>query len=232
MYQVTNISKVISGRKILGDLNIEIEPGELIIILGENGAGKSTLLKILALMHKPSSGQIKIGGIDALKTPQKVRPNLGVLSHKSFLYENLTVYENLEFYGQLYNVKKLKERIYELISKVGLELVLHEPVYILSRGMQQRLALARALIQDPDFLLLDEPQTGLDQDAVKILYSLLASIKMEGKGIVVVTHLFDGLFQISDKLLILKKGRQIYYGDIRLNLKEVKELYFSLAAGR
>jgi len=232
MYQVSNISKIISGKRILDDLSMQINPGELTVIVGENGAGKSTLLRILALLQKPTKGKILIEGIDALKSSKKVKPNLGVLSHKSFLYENLTVYENLEFYGQLYGVKNLKDRIYELISKVGLELVLHEPVYILSRGMQQRLAIVRALIHDTSFLLLDEPQTGLDQDAVKILYNLLDGQKIEGKGIVVVTHLFDDLFQLCDKLLILKKGKQVYYEHVKVCPIKAKELYISLAAGR
>jgi len=159
-----------------------------------------------------------------------VKSKLGVLAHKSFLYENLTVYENLEFYGQLYGLNRPKDRIFELISKMDLELVIHEPVYILSRGMQQRLAIARALIHDPSCVLLDEPQTGLDQDALKVLYNLLGILKQEGKGIVVVTHLFDNLFELCDKLLILKKGQQVYYEHVKISPTKARELYISQAS--
>ena len=232
MYQISNITKNVSSKKILNNISMQIYPGELTVVVGENGAGKSTLLKILALLEKPSSGNVIVDGINTLKSSNKVKPHLGVLAHKSFLYENLTVYENLEFYGQLYRINNLKERIYELISDVGLELVLHEPVYILSRGMQQRLAIARALIHDPSYVLLDEPQTGLDQDAVEILYNLLGNLKEESKGIVVVTHHFDNLIELCDKLLVLKKGQQVYYEHVSISPTKAKEIYMSLAARR
>jgi len=228
MYQISNITKIVSSKKILDNISMQISPGELTVVVGENGAGKSTLLKILAFLEKPSSGTILIDGINA--GSKKVKPQLGVLAHKSFLYENLTVYENLEFYGQLYGINKLKDRIYELISKMGLELVIHEPVYILSRGMQQRLAIARALIHDPSYVLLDEPQTGLDQDALQVLYNLLGILKEEGKGIVVVTHFFDNLFELCDKLLILKKGQQVYYEHVKISPTKARELYISQAS--
>ncbi|MFZ5946122.1 MAG: ABC transporter ATP-binding protein [Bacillota bacterium] len=231
MYQVANIDRIVSGKKILNNISMQIYPGELTAVVGENGAGKSTLLKILALLEKPSSGEILVNGIDVFKCSKKVKPQLGVLAHKTFLYENLTVYENLEFYGQLYGLNRLKERIYELISKMGLELVIHEPVYILSRGMQQRLALARATIHDPSYVLLDEPQTGLDQDALKVLYNLLGILKEEGKGIVAVTHLFDNLFELCDKLLILKKGQQVYYEHVKISPNKAREIYMSKQLG-
>ncbi|MDK2824115.1 MAG: heme exporter protein [Clostridia bacterium] len=231
MYEIRQICKSISQKKVLEQINLTIAPGELQIMLGPNGAGKSTLLKILGLLQKPSQGQLFINGINALKNPEKVKHLLGVVSHKTFIYENLSVYENLEFYGKMYGVNSLRKRILEVISLLGLELYVHERVAYLSRGFQQRLTIARAILHQPCYLLLDEPQTGLDQPATHKLYQILEQLKKQGTGIIVSTHIIDKIFQYSDRLVILARGSKVFEGVSPQEYSEIKELYGSYIKG-
>jgi len=231
MLKGKQISKSIAKKQILNEVCLTVAPGEVLAVIGSNGAGKSTLLKILALLTKPSSGQLLINGIDVIKNPEKAGHFLGVVAHKTYLYDELTVFENLEFYGNMYKITNITDRIFQVIAELGLEFFLHEPVAKLSRGMQQRLAIARAILAKPSFILLDEPQTGLDRQALKILSQMIQQLKKEGTGIIIVTHLWDEIFACCDKLLILEKGNQTYYGDIPLDLNQIEDAYWLTGKG-
>lgn len=176
-------------------------------MLGPNGAGKTTLLKILSLLVRPSKGQVHIDGLDSLREQVEIRKRLGVISHNTFLYENLSAWENLAFYGKLYNVPRLDERIDAVLQEVGLQYALHDPVRTFSRGMQQRLSIARAIIHEPSILFLDEPYTGLDQHAIDILNGVLTRLAGNERTILMVTHNYEQGLALSHRVLILVKGR-------------------------
>ena len=159
------VSKAYGNISALRDINLKLEKGSFLAIFGPNGAGKTTLLKILSHLIKPNSGTVKINGILLHDEDGEIRKNIGVVSHNSFLYNNLTPYENLEFYGKMYDIPDLKNRIAEVIDEVGLTARMHDPVRTFSRGMTQRLSIARVLMPNPSIIYLDEPYTGLDQHA-------------------------------------------------------------------
>jgi len=186
---------------------LHIKPGEFVSVLGPNGAGKTTLLKVLTLLTPPSEGQVHIAGRKVSEEQLALRKKMGVISHNTFLYANLTAYENLLFYGRMYDVPRLKDRVKEVISEVGLQYSLNDPVRTFSRGMQQRLAVARAIVHNPDILFLDEPYTGLDQHAIKILNQVLLSLTNQDRTIFLITHNFEQGLSMSDRIVILVKGK-------------------------
>lgn len=207
MIEGINLSKTYGNKNVLRDISLTIPKGEFTAILGPNGAGKSTLLKILALMSKPDSGEVKIGKQSFVNLKGELKRKIGILSHSSFLYPELTAYENLQFYGRLYDVRHLEEQIISVIKKVGLLLALNEPVYTFSRGMLQRLSIARALIHSPEVIFLDEPFTGLDQQGISLLQDVLKDLKSSQKTILIVTHSFEQGMEDVDRILIINKGQ-------------------------
>lgn len=230
MLKATNLTKKIGSKTILQGIDLAIPKSQFVTVFGPNGAGKSTLLKILALLMKPSTGEIIINGFDAKKDPVAISKQLGVISHQTFLYENLTARENLHFYGRMYDVPHLGDRIYEVLNQVGLEFSLNDPVRTFSRGMQQRLAIARAILHDPAVLFLDEPYTGLDPHAIQILNSVLASLNSDNRTIFMITHNFEEGLDITDRVLFLVKGRIVYDGDNKtLTRDDLKQLYLQKA---
>lgn len=228
-----NITKSFGSKIILHGIDLHIRAGEFITVFGPNGAGKSTLLKILALLMKPTSGNILLNGCNARDETAGVRKQIGVISHQTFLYDNLTAYENLEFFGRMYGVTDLRERIYEVLGEVGLEFALNDAVRTFSRGMQQRLAIARAIIHQPAILFLDEPYTGLDQQAVEILNGVLAGLNLKERTVFMITHNFEQGLDLSDRVLIIMQGRIIFAGQARgLTSGEMKKIYLQSVGGQ
>ena len=232
MIKATNLSKKIGNKLILKDINLEVKQGEFLTVFGPNGAGKSTLLKILALLMKPSSGKVLINGLDSEKSSINIREQIGVISHQSFLYENLTAQENLEFYGKMYKVSHLKDKVYDAIKEVGLEFSLRDPVRTFSRGMLQRLAIARATLHDPRLLFLDEPYTGLDPHAMDILNQVLAKLHTDNRTIFMITHSFEQGLELSDRIIIVVKGNIAFEGKTHeLGLNNLKDIYLKKVGG-
>jgi len=216
------------GRKpVLRGIDLGIKEGEFLAILGPNGAGKTTLIKVLATLLRPSAGSIRIAGLDLGDNSAKIRRKIGMVGHQTFLYDELTTYENLKFYGKMYDVPNLEERINELITKVGLASRLHDRVRTLSRGMQQRLSIARALIHNPSIVLLDEPETGLDQYAGEMLVEVLNTPNFGKQTVVMTTHNLQRGLEISDHVIILAEGRIAYKESKQsLNLSSLQEAYY------
>ncbi len=211
---------------------MEIAPGEFVTCFGPNGAGKSTTLKILAMLSKPSGGQVLIDGQDVRENELTLRSKIGMISHNSFLYYNLTARENLEFYGRLYEVPDLKRRITQLLDEVGLSSAMGEPVYSFSRGMQQRLSIARALVHNPPILLMDEPYTGLDEMAKGVLNAILSQLARTKHTVFLITHDFEQGLEQSDQALILVDGRITYScNPKRLRRGEFRRRYLELIGG-
>lgn len=232
MIKATGLTKKIGSKTILRGIDLHIPKSQFVTVFGPNGAGKSTLLKTLALLMKPSTGEIIINGFDAKKDPAAISKQLGVISHQTFLYENLTARENLRFYGRMYDVPNLEDRIYDVLNQVGLEFSLNDPVRTFSRGMQQRLAIARAILHNPAVLFLDEPYTGLDPHAIQILNSVLARLNSDNRTIFMITHNFEEGLDITDRVLFVVQGRIVYDGDNKaLTRDDLKQLYLQKAGG-
>ena len=159
--EARGLEKVFGEQHALRGIDLTVSQGECLVIFGPNGAGKTTLLKILSTLVKPSAGSVRLDGIDIRTKPTQVRSRLSLVGNQTFLYDNLTVFENLKFYGKMYGVADLEKRIREVISWVQLDSRLHDRAGTLSRGLQQRASFARAVLHDPPFLFLDEPDVGL-----------------------------------------------------------------------
>jgi heme exporter protein A len=207
MIEIKKLSKQADNKLILRGVDISIKKGETVAILGPNGAGKSTLLKVLATLIKPSSGQVLINGMDLKKSHIEIKKILGYLPHSSLLYDHYSPLENLVFFGNIYGVKNVEQRAVELVKEVGLSFFLNEPVKNFSRGMIQRIAIARAIVHEPEILLLDEPHTGLDQGAISILNNVIYSMKEKGTTTLMVTHDFKQAVEICDRIIIVKNGK-------------------------
>ncbi len=191
---------------VLRQLDLDVARGEFVALVGPNGAGKSTLLRMLASLSKPSAGTIRIGGWELPREAAAVRAQIGLVGHKPLLYDTLTARGNLQFFARLYNISPSDKRIDQLLERVGLARRDRDLVRTFSRGMQQRLSIARALLHDPHILLLDEPYTGLDQDASAMLDDLLKQAQAEGHTIFMVTHQLDRAALLASRVLILSRG--------------------------
>lgn len=226
-----NIYKKIGNKTILNNVNLHIKKGDFVVILGPNGAGKTTLMKILSLLTLPTSGELMISQTSAKRVNLEVKRKIGVISHQTFLYNNLTAYENLDFFGRLYGVNDLRNRIIEVLKEVGLEFTLNDPVKTFSRGMQQRLAIARAIIHNPDVFFLDEPYSGLDQHAIDILNKVLIK-GLKDKTVFMSTHNFEQGLNHSDRVVILNKGRIVNERKTDdMSLEDLKRIYMFHVGG-
>ncbi len=232
MIKASGIIKTIGHKTILNNIDLHIPPGQFVTVFGPNGAGKSTLLKTLALITRPSKGEIVIDGINSREKADTTRRKIGVISHQTFLYDNLTARENLSFYGLMYRVPDLKNRIYDVLSQVGLEFSVNDPVRTFSRGMQQRLSIARAILHDPAVLFLDEPYTGLDPHAIQILNGVLTRMNIQKRTVFLITHNFEEGFALSDRVLFAVRGRIVYDGKkTALGMDGLKDLYLRKVGG-
>ena len=205
--EVKNLTKFFDNHPALDGIDLMVEPGKTLAIFGPNGAGKTTLIKILASIMKPSAGKVFINGFDIKHNAEDIRSQIGIVSHQTFLYSNLTAYENLLFYSRMYDVADSKQRIYQVVSMVGMQLRMHDRISTLSRGMQQRLSIARCLIHKPSIILLDEPETGLDQQAISMLWGALKEDGVKKRTIVFTSHSLERGLNACDKLIILNKGK-------------------------
>ncbi|MBI1987880.1 MAG: heme ABC exporter ATP-binding protein CcmA [Nitrospinae bacterium] len=208
--QVEQLTKSFGHLLALRGIDLRLRRGKFLTIFGPNGAGKTTLIRILSTLLRPTAGRIEILGMDLRDAGEEIRRQIGVLSHQTFLYNNLTPMENLKFYGTLYGLDHLKERIELLLEQVGLEGRRNDPVRTFSRGMQQRLAIARTLLHDPQVVFLDEPYTGLDQHAARMLEGLLGQMRSGQRTILLVTHNLARGLGMGDEVAIQVGGRILY----------------------
>ena len=206
--------------KFFGDLTalrgvrLSLGPGDSVLLYGANGAGKTTLLRILAALARPNEGHVSFAGRNLTENSQAAKAAIGFLSHTTLLYGELTGRENLRFYGRLFGLRHLEAQIDRSLDLFDVRHRADELVRTLSRGLQQRVSLARALLHDPEFLLLDEPFTGLDAGASRNLQKLLARLPEEGKGLVFSTHDFGQGASIARRMVALEKGQVRYDGPL------------------
>jgi heme exporter protein A len=213
MIEVHGLVKAFGGRVVLRSVDLRVGGGEFLTLVGPNGAGKTTLVRILATLSRPTAGQVLINGLDLAENSAEIRRYLGVVAHQTLLYDELTAGENLEFYGRMYDLPAPPARVEEVLQLVGLAHRRDDPARTLSRGMQQRLAIARAILHDPPILLLDEPDTGLDQQATARVQDLLATVGLEARTVLMTTHNLERGLALGDRVAILARGRIVYQAE-------------------
>jgi len=206
MIEVTKLVKRFGTKTVLGGLDLEVRTGEFVALLGPNGAGKTTFLRILASLSHPSLGEVRVAGHRLPQQAAAVRARLGVVSHMPLLYGDLTAEENLRFYGRLYGIPRLAERIDDVLGLIGLDARRRDLVRTFSRGMQQRLAIGRAVLHDPEVMLFDEPHTGLDQDASAMLDTVLKSVAARGRTVVMTSHDLVRAEALASRFDVLSRG--------------------------
>lgn len=206
MIQVRKLVKRFGLKTVLQGMDFDVQPGEFVALLGPNGAGKTTFLRILASLSRPSFGEVRVAGYRLPQEAAAVRARMGVVSHLPLLYGDLTAEENLRFYGRMYGVPNLEARLTEVLEMVGLEARRHDLVRTFSRGMQQRLAIGRAVLHDPEVVLFDEPYTGLDQDASAMLDEVLRTVAARGRTVVMTSHDLARAEDLATRFDVLSRG--------------------------
>lgn len=206
MITVKKLVKRFGMKAVLRGVNFSVQPGEFVALLGPNGAGKTTFLRILASLSRPTLGEVDVAGYSLPKEAAAVRARLGVVSHLPLLYGDLSAEENLQFYGRMYGIPGLEARISEVLAMVGLENRRSDLTRTFSRGMQQRLAIGRAVLHDPDVMLFDEPYTGLDQDASSMLDEVLKTVAARGRTVVMTSHDLARAEDLATRFDILSRG--------------------------
>lgn len=227
--EARGLVKQFGGRRALDGLDLELPQGGFLSIFGPNGAGKTTLLRELALLARPTGGELRILGVDALEEPDVLRSRIGLISHKSMLYGDLTARENLAFFASLYRLEgpEADARIDELLRLVELDHRANDCARTFSRGMQQRLSIARALINDPELVLLDEPYSGLDPHAAELFDRLIARVR-DGRTFVMVSHDLEKGFDLCTRALIMARGRAVVCAETaKIDRAAFRDLYLA-----
>ncbi|MBD3163372.1 MAG: heme ABC exporter ATP-binding protein CcmA, partial [Candidatus Latescibacteria bacterium] len=230
LLEVEGLSKSYGGPPVLRRVALSLRAGEGLVLLGPNGAGKSTLLRILAGIHRASGGTVRIDGEVARFREAPVRRKVGFVSHETFLYDALTARENLRFFAGLYGIDR-EGAIEEALREIGLQRFADRPVGRFSRGMAQRLTLARARLHDPSLLLLDEPFTGLDPNAARELDAVLVAYRAKGGAFVMATHDLAHIEGVGTRLLVLRAGRIVHEEGLEGLGRAQLERIYALHAG-
>jgi heme ABC exporter ATP-binding subunit CcmA len=227
-----SLTKRYGLRPVLRNVSFSLASGKTLALLGPNGAGKTTLLRLLATLAKPSAGEATICGFDVVADANVVRRLIGYVGHQPPVYDDLTGRENLLFFARMYGLPDGPARAQLLLERVGLRAKANDRVRTYSRGQAQRLALARGLLHHPALLLLDEPDTGLDDDAIELLHELLQERQMAGLTTIFTTHQLERGIQQSDETLVLLGGRVVFAGaSSALTLADLRRLYGGQAGG-
>ncbi len=217
------MKKSFGSFKALNGINLEIEGNTSLALLGPNGAGKTTLLKLISGITKPTDGEITVFDHQPWKFSKDLRKKMGMVSHNPFLYGELTANENLTFYGKVYEVKDLLNKIDEVLSKMGLKRRKHTQVKSFSRGMKQRLSIARALLNNPELLILDEPTSGLDIVGRKELLEYLEDYKTN-RTVLLATHDLEEA-KICDNVAIIISGEIVHFSSMS---EQIEDTYMDL----
>ncbi len=207
LIEIEGVYKRYGRKPVLRGVDLRVAEGEVVALLGGNGAGKSTLVRIVAGLSRPDRGAVRLGGATVQQVGAALRRYIGVVAHQPLLYPNLTGRENLQFFARLYDVVDVDERAESLLRTVDLWPRRHDSVRTYSRGMVQRLAIARALLHNPPVLLLDEPDTGLDQASAAVLDELVQGLRASRRAILLTTHNLARAAAWSDAVCVLRNGR-------------------------
>ena len=214
--ETEGLTKRFGSLKAVDQLSFEVGEGEVFGLLGPNGAGKTTTVRVLACLISPSEGSARVGGYDIRRDPMKVRQTVGILTENPSLYERLTAYENMDFFAEAYGLSGLQEkrdRIRELLEFFGLWERRNDKVVTFSKGMKQKLAIARAIVHNPPILFLDEPTAGLDPESAKGIRDLMKRLSAHEKHtILLCTHRLEDAEKLCSRVMIIKRGKSVVVG--------------------
>ncbi|MFQ6051505.1 MAG: heme ABC exporter ATP-binding protein CcmA [Candidatus Hydrothermarchaeota archaeon] len=220
---VRNIVKRYGEVTALNKVTFSVKEGEFFGLLGPNGAGKTTLIKIISTLLKPTEGDVYVGRKSVIDHPEEVKSMIGVVSHNAFLYEELSSYENLDFYMKLYGIND-EEKIWDVLEIVDMVEFANEKVYTLSSGMKKRVSIGKALLHKPKILLLDEPTSGLDPISAKKIRSLIKHLNKDGTTVFLTTHHLSEAESLCNRVAIMNRGQVIfleYIEEIKDSLEDV-----------
>ena len=224
--EVKGLIKKFGHKTALRKVDIFLTEGDSLALFGPNGAGKSTLIQVLSSLLQPTSGRVRIAGYDTRRDREALHQIIGLIGHQTFLYPDLTAYENLKFYGAMYGITRLNDRIAEVLDLVGLSDYRNDVVQNFSRGMQQRLSIGRAIIHDPMIMFLDKPFTGLDQEGSEDFLKLILQFRDQGKTVIMASHQLQLGLELCDRAAILKSGRIVYLQDVaHISQNDFKQIY-------
>ena len=221
------IQKSYGRAGILKNLDIDVPWGEVVIVLGSNGSGKTTLMRILTTLTRPDDGTIRVANLDPLKFGRQIRSLVGVVTHDPLLYDDLTGYENLHFVTRMFGLDEASDRIATTADRLGLSGRLHQRVGTLSHGLKKRFTIARALLHDPTILVMDEPESGLDQESQATLDTLIRDPATSFRAVLITTHSPERAAGIGDRVAILSQGHIVHTAQIGRDTDPdtIKKLY-------
>ena len=239
MLEVKNLSKKFKAFTAVDDISFEVNPGEIVGLLGENGAGKTTTMRVIATMMTPSKGEVKVNNFTITKEPDNVRKNLGVLFGGDVgLYDRLTARENIAYFAELNGLSKAdtEERIKYLAKACQITDFMDKKAKGFSRGMRQKVSIARSIVHDPKVMLFDEPTTGLDISAARSIHDFIRQCKKEGKAILLSSHSMYEVEKLCDRVIMMHKGKVIESGTLdeireKYNNPDLEEVFVSLIGG-
>lgn len=239
MLEVRNLTKKFKNTTVVDNLTFNVKEGEVVGLLGENGAGKTTTLRMISTMLKITSGKVEINGVDAKESPEKVRKEIGILFGGDVgLYDRLTGKENIAYFADLFGMSKeeVSKRIEELAKDFEMTEYINKRVGKFSRGMKQKVSIARSIVHNPSVMLFDEPCTGLDVSATRTVHDFIRKCKAENKTILFSSHSMSEVEKLCDRVVIIHKGKLIEDGTVE-ELKEkyknddLEEVFVSLIGG-
>ncbi|MEJ2208472.1 MAG: heme ABC exporter ATP-binding protein CcmA [Anaerolineae bacterium] len=230
--EVRRLVKSFGHQVALRGVDLAVAEGEFLALFGPNGAGKTTLMRIVASLTRPSAGMVLLGGQDLGKAAATLRRRIGLISHNPLLYGDLTAEENLRFFARLYDLADGAARIDAVLEQVGLAIRRRDPVRTYSRGMIQRLAIARAILHDPDIMLLDEPYTGLDLQAADMLRGVLEELAAANRTVILTTHNLEQGLEMCSRAAVLNRGKVAWQGQrAEVDLDTMKAVYRQATTG-
>ncbi len=201
-----HVEKRFGHKRVLRDVSFTVAAGEVLSLLGANGSGKTTLLRIISALDRPDEGEVWLGPVPLSSAATEIRRYVGVVAHAPMLYDRLTGSENLSFYARLYDLENPQKRIEQLLETLDLWRWRDDAVRTFSRGMTQRLAIARALLHDPPVVVLDEPDTGLDRESIELLTELVAQLRSRSRAVVTTTHSIERAQEWGDRVFEIRSG--------------------------
>lgn len=239
MLEIRNVSKKFREVKAVSGLSFQVNEGEIVGLLGENGAGKTTTLRMISTMLKPTEGTIMVNGYDAVKNPAKVRGEIGILfGGEVGIYDRLSARENMQYFGRLYGMSEgeIDRRIYELTKDLEMKEYIDRKAGKFSRGMKQKVSIARAIIHSPGVMLFDEPSTGLDVSAARVIHEFILKCKSENKIILLSSHSMTEVEKLCDRVVIIHRGVLVEEGTVqqlkeKYNNNDLEEVFIKLIGG-
>jgi heme exporter protein A len=227
--RVENLSKSFGVLEAVRGISFGLRKGEFLAVFGPNGAGKTTLIKMLATLTRPTSGAAWVAGHNVAEASPELRREIGVISHMTCLYGDLTAFENMLFYARMYAINDPQSRASQVIDEVGLKSRMHDRVHTFSRGMLQRLSIARAIIHNPSVLFLDEPYTGLDLHSARVFKDQLAGLHTEKRTVIMITHDIGRGLEMADAVAVQVRGKFVYMQPIdNVDQDRFEDQYFDI----